>query len=224
MKKIVKAIAAIMLMAAVACAAGCKKESSNGSFNGHEYVDLGLPSGTLWATCNVGADNPENYGDYFAWGETEPKTAFNYDNYKYYDGHNEITKYNSTDGLITLEPSDDAATINWGAGWKTPSLEQWQELSNNTTYKRMKQNGVWGFVFKGTNGNSIFLPGAGWYNEDDWTILNPECPDGCYMSSSRSVERYSNAWYFRFGNIIIISDYRRAETGVSVRSVCALNN
>ena len=87
-----KAVAALMLSAAVVCAAGCKKDPA-GSLNGHEYVDLGLPSGTLWATCNVGADIPEKYGDYFAWGETQSKDNYGWDSYQLGIDYNKLTKY-----------------------------------------------------------------------------------------------------------------------------------
>ena len=128
----------------------------------HEYVDLGLPSGTLWATSNVGANAPEEYGDYFAWGETDPQSdnAYNWDSYKYYDGNN-LTKYTGSDGLTTLEASDDAATANWGGKWRMPTGGEWEELYNNTTRTWTTQNGVYGRLFTASNGNSIFLPAAG---------------------------------------------------------------
>ena len=101
------------------------------TLDGHAYVDLGLPSGTLWATCNVGASSPEEYGDYFAWGETEPKNDYNWSTYKYCKGSSTtMTKYctsssyGTVDNKTELEPSDDAATVNWGSNWQMPSLEQ----------------------------------------------------------------------------------------------------
>jgi len=91
----------------------------------HPYVDLGLPSGTLWATYNVGASKPEEYGDYFAWGETEPKEVYDWNTYKW---GKIILKYNSEDGLTTLLPEDDAATANWGKEWRMPTTEEQREL------------------------------------------------------------------------------------------------
>ena len=132
----------------------------SGSTNGHEYVDLGLPSGTLWATCNVGATTPEGYGDYFAWGETRPKSVYSWDTYQYGDG-SIFTKYTGSDGLATLLPEDDAVTTNWGAGWRTPNEEEWKELLDNTTYTWTQHNGVNGCIFTASNGNSLFLPTAG---------------------------------------------------------------
>lgn len=115
MKTVIKALAALMLIMFIAV--GCNKEKV-----GHVYVDLGLPSGTLWATCNVGANTPEEYGDYFAWGETSTKAKYNWNNYKYCkDGYSRnLTKYCNdpyegyqefTDELTELHPCDDAASV-----------------------------------------------------------------------------------------------------------------
>ena len=141
----------------------------NGS-NDHEYVNLGLPSGTLWATCNVGADSPEEYGDYFAWGETQPKDTYSVSTYQYCNGsYYTLTKYCNnpefgyygfTDDLTTLLPEDDAATANWGSDWRMPTEEEWQELYNNTTSTWTTQNGVNGRLFTASNGSSLFLPAA----------------------------------------------------------------
>lgn len=146
----------------------------------HDFVDLGLPSGTLWATCNIGAENPEDYGDYFSWGETEPydengKTNFDWSTYRYCNGtYTTLTKYcnNSsygyngfTDNLTELELTDDAAYVNWGSQWRMPSKEQFEELINSsyTTTTWTTQNGVNGcLITSNTNGNSIFLPAAGY--------------------------------------------------------------
>ncbi len=137
----------------------------------HEYVDLGLPSGLLWATCNVGAETPEDYGDYFAWGETLPKNTYDWSTYQYCMGSIiTMTKYCTdsgygyngfTDNLTTLLPEDDAATANWGADWRMPTKEEWQELYQNTTLTWNTQNGVNGWLFTASNGNSLFLPAAG---------------------------------------------------------------
>lgn len=178
-----------MLAAAVVFAAGCTKPDdpnnggnggggnngggggNGGGTNNHGYVDLGLPSGTLWATCNVGADTPEGFGDYFAWGETQPKTTYNWSTYKWCNGDRyKLTKYchdasygnnGFTDNLTILEASDDAATANWGSGWGMPSREAIDELVQYTTYEKTTVNGVIGMRFTGTNGNSIFMPYAG---------------------------------------------------------------
>jgi hypothetical protein len=153
----------------------------------HEWVDLGLPSGTLWATFNVGASTPEEYGDYFAWGETEPKEEYSWETYKltsepsltfeyinkytveddwrYYSWYNRDGEFIG-DGLTELLPEDDAATVNWGSEWQTPSYEQTVELLNNTTQQWTTQNGVNGTrLISNVNGESIFLPAAGQYRD-----------------------------------------------------------
>lgn len=162
-----------------------------GGLNGHDYVDLGLPSGTLWATCNVGAATPEGYGDYFAWGETQPKTTYNWSTYKYANGnYDQLTKYCNwfdygyngfTDDLTVLQPGDDAATANWGSGWCMPTREQWVELYQNTANIWTTQNGVNGRLFTASNGNSLFLPAAGARWDDE---LNHVGSLGLFCSSS----------------------------------------
>ena len=138
------------------------------SQDNHEYVDLGLPSGTLWAKCNVGANNPEEYGDYFAWGETAPKEVYTWETYKWSNGtNNTMTKYctnssfGTVDGKTELLPEDDAAYVNWGSSWRMPTQEQCIELSNNCTWTWTTLNGVNGHLITGPNGNTMFLPAAG---------------------------------------------------------------
>lgn len=140
--------------------------------DGHDYIDLGLPSGTQWATTNVGATAPEEYGDYFAWGETEPKDVYDWSTYQWCNGSSRtLTKYCSissygyngfTDTLTVLSPEDDAATAAWGAEWRMPSKDQMQELYNNCTSEWTTRNGVNGRLFTSNiNGASVFLPAAG---------------------------------------------------------------
>lgn len=136
-----------------------------------DYVDLGLPSGTLWATCNVGANSPEESGEAFAWGELVPKTDYTWENYKYSNGTSKsLTKYCTkseygdnyfTDDLLELLPGDDVATMSWGADWRMPSKLQFDELLDEsyTTAERATLNGVKGRkITSKSNGNSIFLP------------------------------------------------------------------
>ncbi|MBQ7461021.1 MAG: Ig-like domain-containing protein [Bacteroidaceae bacterium] len=139
----------------------------------HEWVDLGLPSGTLWATCNVGANNPEEYGDYFAWGETEPKTSYDTSNYKFNRGSGKMTKYCTLSGfgsngmiddLTELEPEDDAATTNWGNDWQMPNKAQMEELLEPafTTTEWTSMNDFNGMkIISKKNGNWIFFPAGG---------------------------------------------------------------
>ena len=139
--------------------------------NGHDYVDLGLPNGTLWATCNVGASKPSDVGLYFQWGDTSGYTAdqigkdkqFNWNNYKFsIDGSSSnFSKYNKTDNKNVLDLEDDAAHVNMGGDWHMPTPDQIRELINNTTSKWVTQDGVNGRLFISKNGKSIFIPAAG---------------------------------------------------------------
>ena len=133
----------------------------------HEYVDLGLS--VKWATCNVGASKPEDYGDYFAWGETTAKTTYSWSTYKYCNGsYNTLTKYNnsssygSVDNKTVLDKEDDAAAVNWGGAWRMPTKAEQDELRQQCTWTWTTQNGVNGYTVTGSNGNSIFLPAAGY--------------------------------------------------------------
>ncbi len=155
----------------------------------HEYVDLGLPGGVLWATCNVGAEKPEDYGLNFAWGETTGYTKdeehkFSWSNYKYCNGSAEkMTKYStstiywdpelgtSPDGITVLEAMDDAATANWGDEWRMPSLQEVRDLTNTgyTTTEWVTVNGVSGRkITSRSNGNSIFIPAAGYRTGNEY--------------------------------------------------------
>ena len=141
--------------------------------NGHSYVDLGLPSGTKWATMNIGAEEETDYGLYFAWGETQgysgitDEKQFSWSDYKYGTSSSNLTKYNSTDGLTTLEPSDDAATVNWGGKWRMPTVKQINELldTDNCTNEWVTDyngSGVNGVLFTSVrNKNKLFAPSAG---------------------------------------------------------------
>ena len=145
--------------------------------NGYGYVDLGLPSGTLWATMNVGAESPEGYGNYYAWGETEPKENYSWSTYKWcygsYDNQTRYCKSNSygiVDNKITLYLSDDAAYVNWGTSWRMPTKAEIYELEDKsyTTWTWTTQNGVNGYkVTSKINGNSIFLPTTGYREDSD---------------------------------------------------------
>ncbi|MBO5703636.1 MAG: fimbrillin family protein [Bacteroidaceae bacterium] len=148
-----------------------------------EYaVDLGLPSGTLWADRNVGADAPEAYGDYFAWGETEPKSTYNWSTYKWCNGSDEVmTKYctdssfGAIDGNTILDLEDDAAYVNMGEEWRMPTLEEQEELCSECTWLWTTQNGVNGYKVTGDNGNSIFLPAAGYRYNSNLNYVGSTC-------------------------------------------------
>jgi len=169
-----------------------------------DYVDLGLPSGIKWATKNLGASKPSDYGDYYAWGETEPKTEYTWATYKWMqtgqsdwkyitkytfaDGQTEGIWYDSDgtfigDGNTTLEAADDAATAKLGSPWRMPTLDEIKELLVNCTWTWTTQDGKNGYEVKGTNGNSIFLPAAGYRRSSE---LNGAGSRGDYWSSSFS--------------------------------------
>ena len=182
--------------------------------NHPHLIDLGLPSGTQWACCNVGASFPEQYGNYYAWGETSPKGDYTWENYAYYNS--------STNDCINIGSdiggtSYDAATMNWGAPWRMPSLEQCKELISNCTSEWTTQNGVNGRKFTGPNGGTIFLPAAGdrWggelYGAGSW---------GEYWSSSLNESGPYIAYHLGFGSGgADWDDYRVRGVGRSVRPV-----
>ena len=161
--------------------------------NGHTYVDLGLPSGLLWATCNVGANAPEEYGDYFAWGETTTKETYDYDNCPTYGLSTSELQYIDSEGNLTAQY--DAATANWGGTWRMPTYAEFNELRNNCTWTWTTQNGVNGYNVEGPSGNSIFLPSAG-YRDGSSLIYAGSL--GYYWSSTPSEYGYYSAYYLDF--------------------------
>ena len=201
-------------------------EAGHGFENGHEYVDLGLPSGLKWATCNVGATTPEEYGDYFAWGEIEPKDYYDWSTYKYGMAPYQLTKYcnNSeygkdgfSDDKTVLDLEDDAATVNWGGSWRMPTTEEQQELMNNCIWTWITQNGVNGYKVTGSNSNSIFLPAAGYMGNSSLTNAGHR---GYYWSSSLNIvyQFYAYSVYFNSGYVGWYDHYRYY--GLSIRPVC----
>ena len=192
--------------------------------NGHEYVDLGLS--VKWATCNVGADTREEYGDYFAWGETQPKSYYYWGTYKYCNGDKySITKYcidsdyGTVDNKTTLELTDDAARVNWGGKWRMPTRAEQDELrdTNNCTWTWITLNGVSGFkVTSKKNGNSIFLPASGYRYYGD--ALDNAGIVGHYWSSSLSSSLEAYSLYFISSYVVWTYDSRYI--GQSVRAVC----
>ena len=146
-----------------------------------EYVNLGLYSGLKWAKCNLGASKPSDYGDYYAWGETTPKTDCSWATYKWGTESN-ITKYNTTDGKTVLDPEDDAATATLGSHWRMPTKDEMYELLDNCTWTWTTQDGKNGYEVKSkTNGNAIFLPAAGFREGSEFDSAGSL---GIYWSSS----------------------------------------
>lgn len=218
----------------------------------HEYVDLGLPGGVLWATCNIGAESPEDYGLYFAWGEIrgyakDESHAFNWADYKWMtpgrSAWNYVTKYTTADGyfnccwykdyiyvgtivdgvtykhLIKLLPEDDAATANWGSGWRMPTRQETMDLFDYqyTRHNWVTVNGVPGrMITSKSNGNSIFLPAAG---IRQYSRFDDEGTCGRYWTSDLLTASCSSArrLYFIL-NLIDWADDERC-CGLPVRAV-----
>ena len=185
-----------------------KGETSCPDENHPHMIDLGLPSGTQWACCNVGASTPEGYGNYYAWGEIQPKSVYNWNTYAYWhdndgDGYvesNEIVNI----GSDIAGTGYDAATANWGAPWRMPSLAKCQELRDNCTSVWTSQNGVNGQKFTGPNGGTIFLPAAG----RRWdSVLYYASSPGSYWSSTLYESDPYNAWYLNFYSVGVSTDY-----------------
>ena len=171
----------------------------------HEYVDLGLPSGTLWATCNVGASSPDEYGYFFSWGETKPKVKYRCGYYNEY-------------GKIVLELSDDAAYVNWGANWRMPTKEELDELRAECTWTWCSSKSVNGYIVTGLNGNSIFLPAAG--NRQESNSFNTGLL-GEYWSSSIYDDIYmkGSAYFLSFTSVYKGCENGAYDSGRSIRPV-----
>ena len=197
----------------------------------HEFVDLGLPSGTLWATTNIGAEDIYEVGDYFAWGETEPKSDYSWETYKYCKGsYTTLTKYCSNssygyngfkDNLRELLPEDDAATVNWGKDWQTPSAKQWRELFDEDYTTCVQINETVAFVhvngFKITskqNGKYIFLPFGGRYGGTNLYYSN----EGWYWSNSLLPSNPSSAQQLQSESVDKVVSYSR-NSGLNIRPV-----
>lgn len=194
-------------------------------YNGHAYVDLGLPSGTKWATMNVGATSETDYGLYFAWGETEgyvdaSTKAFSWADYKWTeDGGSTMSKYNATDGKTVLDIEDDAVAVAWGGSWKMPTMEQFQELLNtaNCTNALTIVDGVNGRLFTSVkNGNTLFIPAAG--GAYDGSMVGVD-NSGFVWSSSLGSSGVKCGRVLNFGsNIVFVGEDSRF-SGKSVRGV-----
>ena len=214
------------------------------TINGHEYVDLGLPSGLKWATCNVGASKPEEYGDYFAWGDTVPyyssqdpltwkegkSDGYDWSTYTWCKGsYNTLTKYCSngtygynsfTDSKTTLDAEDDAASYNWGGSWRMPTKDDFDELlatkDNTTDYTWTWCDGGWQIV-RNSTGATLFLPAAGYRSG---TYLYYVGSYGFYWSSSLDTDDPNGAWGLGFYPSYVGSAYGNRNDGFSVRPVC----
>jgi len=209
---------------------GTITESDNEILHVCEAVDLGLS--VKWATCNVGAEKPEDYGEYYAWGETQPKISYSFDNYKWGSAFN-LTKYNTNsswgavDYKTVLDSEDDVAhVLLWGGSWRMPTDAEWSELCTNCTWTwtdNYNGTGVKGRIVTAPNGNSIFLPAAGYQDDTD---LNNVGSGGYYWSSSlwsSSLYNYhatGRATYVYFNSDSFSRDDINRYYGLSIRPVC----
>ena len=193
-----------------------------------EYVDLGLPSGLKWATMNVGATKPEEYGDYFAWGETNPRTTYDWSTYKWCNGsYNTQTKYctsssyGTVDNKTVLDPEDDAAHVNWGGNWRMPTKAEQDELRTECTWTwttDYNSTGVAGYIVSSTrNSNTIFLPASG--NRIN-SSLSGVGSYGEYWSSSLEEGDSYFAYYLNFRSDDVQWSGGDRYAGRSVRPVC----
>lgn len=222
-------IIVVIMLSVSTLMAGCKKEDPSPEVvDDHEYVDLGLPSGNLWAKCNIGATSPEDAGCYFAWGETSTKKMYDWKQYKFtvfVNGVYLLNKYCTdpscgvngfADHITELKPEDDAAVVHWGNGWHMPDYDDFDELYLNTTHEWISINGVCGRRLIGSNGNSIFLPTTGFYLDD--TII---CKNlGIYWSTTLQTTWQTAAWSLHFDdtNCHVCGSYDR-DRGQVIRPV-----
>ena len=201
---------------------GDTKEFATDEWSGPQAVDLGLS--VKWATCNVGAYRHWEKGNYYAWGEVEPKETYKWNSYKYYaEGISRLTKYCNdsiygyegfTDSLTVLEPDDDVARVKWGGDWRIPSQDDITELIDSCTWTYTTEHGVTGYrVQSKKNDNSIFLPDSG----DSWGSQG-----GAYWTNSIQLDCAAAAPFLYFNkqrNTICITTYTR-EYGLTIRPVC----
>ena len=201
-----------------------KQNDTDISINGHKFVDLELPSGTLWAETNVGAKKATDRGDFYAWGETTPKVDYSWDTYLWGHDFDNVTKYNAQDKQTALSDKDDVASSQWGAPCRIPTFKEFKELADTancswawTETVVAKGDTVKGYSIKSKrNGNQIFLPAAGAHNGKEYYSYGE---NGVYWTSSLDNGKSGNAntLYFYFANF---SFYRNDRSiGCSIRPV-----
>ncbi len=211
-------ICAILVMAAYELGGSTSEKADvTGERNGHGYVDLGLPSGTLWATSNIGATKPEDYGCYYAWGEIKTKATYTEKNSTWHEVDHDVLK---SKGVINssgnLTSGYDAATANWGTGWRMPTLDEIKELKSHCLWIWTSMNDVTGYKVTGPSGKSIFLPAAGCRS---YSVSLNVGSNGYYWSSTAFVISF-NAYGLNFGSVNFNwnNDFGRY-SGLSVRPV-----
>lgn len=193
----------VLLIVALSVFAMAQK---SGSINGHKWVDLGLPSGTKWATCNIGASSPEGPGTHYAWGETKTKKSYTIEN---------NTTFRKKILDISGNAEYDAATTNWGNSWRTPTKDEIEELIDYCSWNLTTLNGRYGYMISGNNGNSIFLPMNGYYVDNN--PIQGVKTNAYYWTSTPTSLIKANALIFGFENKYTISAHRNY--GYSIRAV-----
>ena len=186
-------------------------------------VDLGLS--IKWAPCNVGASSPEQYGDYFAWGETAVKEDYSWKTLKYCGdaGGNSFTKYNSkerygaVDNLVQLEPSDDAAHVMMKGKWRIPTKEEWKELKEKCTWEKTEVNGVKGYNVTGPSGKSIFLPSGGL--KSNTSSVNAGVIGNYWSSTLYTSHPYSGYCIYFNSSGIYMDEESYRHYGLTIRAV-----
>ncbi len=174
-------------------------------------VDLGLS--VKWANKNIGADFPEEYGNYYAWGETEPKDTYTWDKYKFWEDGQYITKYSTSsyvtinpDYLTILEEGDDVAHKVLGGNWRMPTAGEWEELRSAMKW----QTGQKGVTGKASNGNEIFLPFAGMYSSNNGASLYLEGKEGYFWTSSLCADSPSGAYFAMYHGGLAVNNQIRS--------------
>lgn len=194
--------------------------------SGHEYVDLGLPSGLLWATCNVGATTPADWGNYYAWGEVLPKPVYTHDNSLFYNKALDFLQSNGiVDAIGNLTNACDAARLLWGGPWRIPTMEEMVELNNLCTWEWATINSVNGYKVTGPNGNCIFLPATGWYNSASSGELDCQNERSEYWSStvkSYGGDESARCLFFMNGDRHWVGTGHEVQRsrGLTIRPVC----
>lgn len=194
-----------------------------GSSDGHDYIDLGLPSGTFWASCNVGASSVAGNGEYYQWAETATDTYYGWSTYKYCNGSQKtLTKYCDTpsygtvDNIMELELSDDVAHEKWGSSWRIPSYAMFEELKNECSWCWLNSNGQTGMIVVGPNGRSIFLPAAGYREQSNKLKIGEQ---GRYQTANVRAGNPSAMWYLSVDDKDVVLSYFDRCCGYSVRPV-----
>lgn len=207
------------------CATFCAMVAqTTGEEAGHTWIDLGLPSGVKWASTNIGANRPQDLGNYYAWGETTLKTDYRWATYSHGTGYNSLTKYSNSDGLLLLDATDDAASSTWGGTWRMPTKDEWAELQEHCVWTwtdDYKKTGVAGYVVASKSSDaSLFLPAAGCRYANQ---MNEKGVHGYYWSSSlfQTSTYCGSAYQLQFFQAYVKSDWNHARYyGSSVRGVC----